>query len=412
MPTVANTAPSLAPPSPRSHRAPGAVPERAALATPYLHLDPRIVARRHADLTTALPGAAIHYAVKANPHPDVLRTLAAAGSGFDVASPAEVVACLDAGTSPDQLLYTNPVKRRSDVRDAFDLGVRVFVVDCMPEMLKVADEAPGSRVLCRILTTGAGSDWPLSRKYGCRAEAAVEILTAAHNLGLEVAGVAFHVGSQQRDPAAWRAPIETSGEIFRRLRARGIQPWMIDLGGGFPARLEGHHPELSAYGDTIRDQLRTTFGDHQPKTVIEPGRALVADAGVLHASVLTVCWRGGRRWVYLDAGLFTGLVETLDEAIRYRISTDHDGMPDGPVVLAGPTCDSADVLYEKTPVHLPLALKEGDRVRFHSAGAYTTCYSTVGFNGFPPLPTRLPARRRPHAGATRTGEGNGVRRLG
>ena len=388
MPTLAQTAPPLV-----SNRPTGALSEAemtATTETPFLHLDPAVVSRQYADLTSALPGTAVHYAVKANPHPDVLRTLVDVGAGFDVASPAEVVACLDAGASPDQLLYSNPIKRRSDLRAAVDLGVRLFVVDCMPEMLKIVDEAPGASVLCRILTSGSGSDWPLSRKYGCSPDAAVEILTAAESLGLSVAGVSFHVGSQQRDPEAWRAPIVTTGEIFTRLEARGIKPWLVDLGGGFPARLEGDQPAL--------DGIRRRHPRPAPAHVRRPPaahrrRARSLDRrgrGVMHTTVVTVCWRGGRRWVYLDAGVFSGLVETLDEAIRYRISTDHDGMPDGPVVLAGPTCDSADVLYEKNPVHLPLALKEGDRVRLHAAGAYTSCYSTVGFNGFPPLPTQLP----------------------
>ncbi len=357
--------------------------------TPFLRLDPRVVTHRLTALSAALPGVGVHYAVKANPHPDVLRALVLAGSGFDVASPAEVSACLDAGARPDQLLYSNPVKRRSDLTAAYELGVRLYVVDSMPEMLKVVDEAPGSSVLCRLLTTGAGADWPLSRKFGCTADSCLEILTAAASLGLDAAGVAFHVGSQQRDPESWRQPIAAAGEIFRRLRARGISPWLIDLGGGFPAGHEGTHPELETYGDVLRTQLHRTFGETSPRVVIEPGRGLVADAGVLYSTVVAVCWRGGRRWVYLDVGVFTGLVETLEEAIRYRINTDHDGMPDGPAVLAGPTCDSADVLYEREPVRLPLALKEGDSVRLLSAGAYTTCYSTVGFNGFPPLPTRI-----------------------
>ena len=375
-------------PGPRTP-ASGPHPVLDSQSTPFLHLDLEIVAQRFRQLSTALPGTAVHYAVKANPHPQVLETLVAAGSGFDVASPAEALACLDAGASSERLLYSNPIKRRTDLRAAHDLGVRLYVVDSMPELLKVVDEAPGSSVLCRLLTSGSGSDWPLSRKYGCSADSCVEILTAAASLGLDAAGIAFHVGSQQRDPDRWRPAIAAASRVFHRLEARGISPWLLDLGGGFPARLEGEQPGLTVYGDVIRDQLHTCFGDRQPCTAVEPGRGLVGDAGVLHTSVVAVCWRGGRRWVYLDAGVFTGLVETLDEAIRYRITTDHGGMPDGPAVLAGPTCDSADVLYEKSPVHLPLALKEGDRVRLHATGAYTSSYSTVGFNGFAPLSTLL-----------------------
>ncbi len=385
------TVPPITQPLPRQHR-------RLTLdtayrpeipATPYLLLDPRVAVDRYRDLSAALPDTAIHYAVKANPDPRILSKLARVGSRFDVASPAEVYACLDAGASPDQLLYSNPIKRRVDLAAAYAAGVRLYVVDCLGELGKVADEAPGSSVLCRLLTSGAGADWPLSRKYGCDVDTCVDILRTAHELGLDVAGTAFHVGSQQRDPAAWQAPIAASAVVFERLRALGLHPWLLDLGGGFPASLEGDIPTFGAYGAAIERFISASFGDQRPRTVIEPGRALVGDAGDLVATVVTVCWRGERRWVYLDAGVFTGLVETLDEAIRYPMSTTADGGPTGPVVLAGPTCDSADVLYEKDPVQLPLALGEGDIVRLHSAGAYSTTYSTVGFNGFAPLPTHV-----------------------
>lgn len=134
--------------------------------------------------------------------------------------------------------------------------------------------------------------------------------------------------------------------------------------------------------------MERAFGSDLPDLVVEPGRGLVGDAGVLVASVIGIVDRGDQRWVFLDAGVFTGLVETLDEAIRDHLTTTVDG-PTGPCIFAGPTCDSADVLYEKVPVDLPLGLAEGDRLTFHAAGANTTCYSTVGFNGFAPLPTIL-----------------------
>jgi ornithine decarboxylase len=177
--------------------------------------------------------------------------------------------------------------------------------------------------------------------------------------------------------------------VFRQLNAFGLRPSVLDLGGGFPAAHMGGAPELPTYGRAIEAALTAYFGAERPQTLAEPGRGVVGDAGTLVTTVIAVVDRGGVRWVYLDCGVFTGLVETLDEAIRYRITTSADGGPAGPCVLAGPTCDSADVLYQKDMVALPLALTEGDVVRLHSAGAYTTCYSTVGFNGFAPLPTRI-----------------------
>ena len=357
--------------------------------TPYLHLDVDAAVARYRRLAAALPGTAVHYAVKANPEPVLLDRLAAAGCRFDVASPAEVAGALAAGADAADLVYSNPVKRRADVAVAAEQGVRLFVVDSLEETWKVADAAPGSSVLCRLSTSGAGADWSLSRKYGCSSREAVAILRSASDAGLEPAGLSFHVGSQQRDPEAWNAPIEAAARVFRTLRRQGVELRLLDLGGGFPAHLEGGCPPLAAYGAAIERHLSRHFGDHRPETLVEPGRAVVGDAGTLVSTVVAVVRREPTRWVFLDAGVFTGLVETLDEAIRYPLRTNVDGGPTGPCVLAGPTCDSADVLYEREPVLLPLSLAEGDTVELLAAGAYTTCYSTVGFNGFAPLPTVL-----------------------
>lgn len=369
-------------------RTPEVVPTRT---TPYLELDVSVAVRHFVDLASALPGTAVHYAVKANPHPRLLAELAAVGCRFDVASPVEVRAALDAGATPEALVYSNPVKRRDHVVEAAALGVRLFVVDSLAEVDKVAQAAPGCQVLCRLVTSGEGSDWPLSRKYGCSTYEAVEVLTLAHQLGLEAAGVSFHVGSQQRDPEAWAKPIAAAAHVFELLRSRGMAPHVLDLGGGFPASHEDGCRPISSYGEAIERHLTASFGSDRPETLIEPGRGIVGDAGTLVSTVIGVVERGGVRWVYLDAGIFTGLVETLEEAIRYRITTSADGAATGPCVLAGPTCDSADVLYQDRMVELPVTLAEGDEVRLLSSGAYTSCYSTVGFNGFAPLRTFLRA---------------------
>ena len=364
-----------------------ATPSTPVAPTPRLELGVGTAVQRYLALASALPGTAVHYAVKANPHPVLLRALAQAGCRFDVASPSEVRAALEAGAPASHLLHSNPVARREHLAEAYALGVRLFVVDSPGEVSKLADAAPGSAVLARIVTSGSGSDWPLSRKYGCTVDEAVALLVGAASLGLDPVGVSFHVGSQQRDPEAWAAPIRSAATVFTRARAAGLHPWLLDLGGGFPARLDGDVPPVTEYGNAIQRHLGRVFGADQPHTLVEPGPGIVGDAGTVVTTVVGVVDRGGIRWVFVDAGVFTGLVETLDEAIRYRFETPGVGGEVGPCVLAGPTCDSADVLYETTPVPLPFSLAEGDELRIHAAGAYTTCYSTVGFNGFDPMPT-------------------------
>lgn len=362
-------------------------PRRAA--TPYLRLDVETAIAKFRRLAAALPGTDIHYAVKANPEPALLAALHAAGSKFDVASPAEVDATLSVGASPSDLVHSNPVTRRSDLVLAAAQGVRLFVVDSLEETAKVASAAPGAAVLCRLVTSGEGSDWPLSCKFGCSTDQAVAVLHYASSVGLEAAGVSFHVGSQQRDPGAWAAPIAASARVFELLGATGCRPRLLDLGGGFPANLDADCLAPEIYGRTIEGLLDKHFGTRRPTTMVEPGRSIAAEAGVLSTEVLGVVHRNGARWVFLDVGVFTGLIETIGEAIRYPIETDRDGGPTGPCVIAGPTCDSTDVLYQRTKVDLPLELAEGDVVRLRGTGAYTSCYSSVGFNGFPPLPTHV-----------------------
>ena len=233
-----------------------------------------------------------------------------------------------------------------------------------------------------------GAEWPLSRKFGCEPAMAVDLLAGAKALGLDAYGLSFHVGSQQTDLTQYDKALALSVSLFRDLEARGVKPRMVNMGGGFPSRYRTDVPSIAAYGQAIREALARHFGDRQPEVIVEPGRGVVGDAGVIQAEVVLVSEKGGedaRRWVYLDAGKFHGLAETMDEAIKYRLLTSKDGGDTSPVVLAGPTCDSADILYEKTDYRLPTALVAGDKVWILATGAYTTTYSAVGFNGFPPL---------------------------
>ncbi|MFZ1815335.1 MAG: type III PLP-dependent enzyme [Rhizobiaceae bacterium] len=357
---------------------------------PCLVIDLEQVRRNFNAFRHAMPESAVYYAVKANPHPEILRLLANAGSSFDCASVAEIHMALEAGATADRISFGNTIKKERDIARAFELGVRMFAVDCEEEVAKISCAAPGAKIFCRILTDGAGAEWPLSRKFGCDPEMAVGVLEEARRLKLEPLGISFHVGSQQTNRDAWGAALETAASIFRELEVRGIRLTMVNLGGGFPTRYLKSVPELADYGQSIYACVRKAFGNRIPDTIIEPGRGMVGDAGVIRSEVVLVSRKSQTdtvRWVYLDIGKFGGLAETMDEAIRYSIVTSRDGDTLSPCVLAGPTCDSADVLYEKNPYALPDTLTAGDEILIEGTGAYTSTYSAVAFNGFPPLRT-------------------------
>jgi ornithine decarboxylase len=355
---------------------------------PCLVLDLDVVRNNYLALARALPDTRVFYAVKANPAPEVLNLLTALGSCFDVASIGEVEMVLKSGAGPERISYGNTIKKERDIARAYELGVRLFAVDSMAEVDKVARAAPGSRVFCRILCDGQGADWPLSRKFGCAPELAPDILEHAKRNRLHAYGVSFHVGSQQMNPDAWDAALAASAEIFRICAERGIVLCMVNLGGGFPARYLKKVPTVERFGAAIFRALSKHFGNRLPETIIEPGRGLVGSAGVIEAEVVLISRKSADeevRWVYLDIGKFGGLAETMEEAIRYPIRTARDGGRKSPCIIAGPTCDSADVLYEKQPYALPVSLEIGDKVLIEGTGAYTATYSTVAFNGFPPL---------------------------
>jgi ornithine decarboxylase len=353
------------------------------LPTPYLVLDPQVVADRYARLAAALPDAEIHFAVKACPHPEVLRTLVALGSGFDVASAGEVRLALCAGADPDRICYGNPVRGPDDVAAAHAAGVRRFVTDSVEDVRLLAARAPGARVLVRLLVSDAGSATPFVAKFGAVRDEAVRLLAGVTDAGLVAEGVAFHSGSQQLRPEAFADGV---AEALAVAAAAGLRRPVLDVGGGVPVAYRETVPDVAVYAAAIRD---AAAGVH---LMLEPGRALVAEAGLIRSTVLRVSRRPGvddRRWVYLDVGRYSGLAETENEAITYRLRVPGRTGSDEPVVLAGPTCDGDDVLYRRTPCPLPLSLEAGDVVDLLAAGAYTASYASVGFNGIPPLPVHV-----------------------
>ena len=359
-----------------------------APATPCLVLDVDTVEANYRKLLAALPAARIYYAVKANPAAPILDRLAGLGSSFDAASWEEIEACLAAGAAPDSISFGNTVKKESAIKAAFAAGVTMFAFDSEPELKKLARSAPGARVYCRILVENKGAEWPLSRKFGCEAKMARDLMLKAAEWGLDPYGISFHVGSQQTRTDAYEAAIGQAAMIFSDLRDAGVTLRMVNLGGGYPVRYRAEVPGIDDFGAAIMGAMAQHFGNALPEIVIEPGRFMVGDAGVVETEVVLVSRKGEDdpvRWVYLDIGRFGGLAETEGEAIRYAFRTPHDGEAEGPVTIAGPTCDSTDTLYEKSNYRLPLSLDSGDRVQLLATGAYVTTYASQAFNGFRPL---------------------------
>ncbi len=356
---------------------------------PFMVLDLECVRKKYNEFREKMPDTDIYYAVKANPEAKLLELLVSLGSFFDAASLEEIRMCLAAGATAERISFGNTIKKEINIKAAYDLGIRLFSFDSIEELEKIARVAPEAKVICRILCDGSGADWPLSRKFGCMPDMAEILLEQAYHMGLKPTGISFHVGSQQTNVDAWDSALASASTIFKNLANKNIELSIVNLGGGFPAAYKPNTPDAQSYATAIENALRTHFGNRLPKTLIEPGRGLVGDAGVIQAEVILISKKSFQKnelpWVYLDIGKFGGLAETMDEAIRYPIRTVHDNDNKIPCIIAGPTCDSVDVLYEKVPYMLPETLKIGDKVLIEHTGAYTTTYAANGFNGFAPL---------------------------
>lgn len=386
-------------PLPGRHDRPALRAALAAATEDTLIYDLDGIGRQYAALCAELPGVAIRFAMKACPVDEVLGQLARLGSGFDVASPQEAAQALRTGVAPGLIHYGNTVKSDRNIAEAYRLGVRDFATDCPEDVVAIAEHAPGSRVFCRIASTGEGALWGLSRKFGCSPEDALQVLDTARAVGLVPCGLSVHVGSQQMTAEAWAAAIDSLAAVLAALNGRGITPDRVNLGGGLPAL-----GVLDRYGRPLVPPLGKMFtaireGMERLRAVnaapldflLEPGRHLVADHGAIRAHVARLTSRhrldGTREdWLYLSCGKFNGLYE-MDQ-LRYRLEFPaHCGGQFVDAVVAGPTCDSDDAYArEGSPVRVPRALASGDPVWVHSCGAYATAYATRGFNGFTPLP--------------------------
>lgn len=370
--------------------------------TPFLAVDLQNIEHRFNLLKTHLPKAQIFYAIKANPAPEILELLRDLGCCFDIASVYELDLLLNLKVDPKHISYGNTIKKASDITYAHSKGVQFFACDSSEDVNTISKYAPGSKVFFRLIADGRGSDWPLSKKFGCHPHTLENIILSATKKQIIPYGISFHVGSQQRDIGQWDAAIKQTYFLFESLKEKGIKLKMLNIGGGLPCDYLNKTQPLENYLSEINRYLTESFENVADlKIFIEPGRALVGNAGIIVSEVINKTKKASsdlHSWVFLDIGIFNGLIETLGEAVKYPIvslknlssvCSVNPKPPQQPeleeMIIAGPTCDSMDILYREHKYPLPKSLSAGEKLLLFATGAYTLTYSTISFNGFPPL---------------------------
>ncbi|MDX1995233.1 MAG: type III PLP-dependent enzyme [bacterium] len=353
-------------------------------STPSLTLDFETISATYDRFIDLFPGGMVYYAMKANANPQIVQLVVNRGGGLEIASAAELRRALDAGATGDQIICSNPIKHPAFIRQMQEADVYAMVVDSTFEVEKVAQVAPGSRVYVRLAVDNTGSVLPLAGKFGVDGEQALMLLDLARELGLQPIGLSFHVGSQCLTPFNWVNAIRACGSVWERAEERGHNLYFLDIGGGFPV---GHYHDVTIPTlETISEGVMAAVRDFIPDCpnlmlVLEPGRGLVGEAGHLLATVVGKAQRGESTWLYMDVGVFNGLMETFEgfPPVVRLLSDDADARPVTRYTLAGPSCDSCDVVARD--ILLP-EIHINDRLVFYDTGAYTNEYAAA-FNGFP-----------------------------
>jgi ornithine decarboxylase len=329
----------------------------------------------------AMPRVRTHFAVKANPHPEILQIFKQEGTCFEVASIAEVDAMLELGVDMQTVFYSNPIKSPASIAHAAKAGMLWYSVDTPEEVTKIAAIKPDAKLYLRIEVSNEGSTWPLAGKFGASPAGVDSIIEIAKSLDMQICGVTFHVGSQCSNINNWVEGIKAAKGLFAKLTDQGFVPELLNMGGGYPLQFSGDEPSIEEIGAAVNQALES-IPEHI-QVMAEPGRFLVGSAGCLVTQVVGVATRDEVRWVYLDTGVFGGLLELTGD-FPVNLISERTGEP-GTWTMAGPTCDSIDVMGRQT---LPDNTQAEDFIYMPNLGAYcTTC--ACDFNGFPVPVLRL-----------------------
>lgn len=342
---------------------------------PYLLIDKDILKLKVSLIGKGIKRSKVFYAVKANPDKAVLEYLESLKVGFEIASDGELNVLKELNIGPERIITSNPIKTFKFLEEAVQYGIDYYAFDSLAEVEKLSKYAAGKKVYVRLSVPNEGSEWPLSRKFGVEIDEAVYLLEYAADKGLEPLGITFHVGSQCSNIYNWHTAIDKARQVKELASKRGIEIKMLNIGGGYPIEYTKKVPSIESIESKISDLLDKYFPDAE--IFIEPGRAIVGDAGVFVSKIIGKAQRGNENWLYIDVGVFNGLMESVG-GIKYQYLVGSKA-PKKEWVIAGPSCDSFDVVDRGVILPEP---DVGSLILIFSAGAYTVSYASE-FNGFP-----------------------------
>lgn len=349
--------------------------------TPFMLIRRSVLKRQYERFRKCLPDVIPYYAIKANPHPSIIKEFVKLGASFDVASAAEMKTVLGLGAHPSKIIFANTIKTPEDITFAKRRKVKLMTFDNEPELYKLAKHYPGCHVLVRIKVDNQGSVVELSLKFGADKEQAFFLLKKAKALGLVPMGVSFHVGSQSKNVETYLQALDISADIFEEAKEDGIPLKIVDIGGGFP--IQHFDNEVGINFERMAFQIKkhmSNLFDRNVKFIAEPGRFLAGPSGILVTQVIGRTFRNNKNYYYINDGIYGDFSGMVFDHCRYEFKTLRRGQT-FLSTLAGPTCDSFDTLSlnEEIP-----ELYVGDVVYVKNIGAYSCASAVSGFNGFPP----------------------------
>ncbi|KJR42720.1 ornithine decarboxylase [Candidatus Magnetoovum chiemensis] len=352
------------------------IDEHEKIETPCLIIVSSKVKDKIALIGSGIRNCKLFYAVKANPSIEVLSLINEIGAGFEISSDGELAVLEKLAVSPDRIITSNPVKTVKFIEKASRYGITYYAYDSLAEIEKLSQIAPKSSVYVRLTTPNEGSEWPLSKKFGVELDDALNLLIKAKKADLNPCGITFHVGSQCNNIYNWNIAIDKAKLLFDKAKDAGLNLNLLNLGGGYPIKYTKDVLRIDNIESLINKLITEKFPDNI-NVHIEPGRAVIGDAGILVTSVTGKAKRADEDWLYIDAGVFNGLMESIG-GIKYSYVLEGDDYSAiKQWTLAGPSCDSFDVIAANVPLHEP---KIGDLLLILSGGAYTISYASE-FNG-------------------------------